>query len=100
MGHYAEFVTDPRQALEAVRRVRPDAVFLDLNMPGLDGYQLARMVKQESDAICAVAITGHNSPEDRRKAREAGFDAHVTKPADLSILQSILDTLFGPPTTT
>jgi CheY-like chemotaxis protein len=99
LGHYAEFVTDPRNALDAIRRLRPDAVFLDIEMPELNGYQLARMVKEEFQAITAVAITGHSSQEDRRKAREAGFDAHVTKPADLDMLQSILDTVLGPPST-
>jgi DNA-binding response OmpR family regulator len=80
-----------------VRRERPDAVFLDIGMPHIDGFELARLLKREFPETCAVAITGHGSDEDRRRGREAGFDAYITKPVDMAMLQSILDTLFAPP---
>jgi CheY-like chemotaxis protein len=95
MGHRAEFVTDPFAALHAARRIQPEIVFLDIEMPGLDGYKVAASLKREFGLqLYIVAITGHGSDQDRRKAREAGFDAHVLKPVDSTIIKSILDTFF------
>jgi len=96
LGHHAEFITDARAVMGTVRRERPDAVFLDIGMPHMDGFELARLLKREFEEICVVAITGHGSDEDRRRGREAGFDAYITKPVDMAMLQSILDTLFAP----
>ena len=79
-----------------VRRERPDAVFLDIGMPHIDGFELAGLVKQESPETCVVAITGHASDEYRKRGRQAGMDAYITKPVDLPMLQSILDTMFAP----
>lgn len=98
LGHTAEFVTDSRQALEVARRVRPELAFLDIGMPGIDGYALARMLRQEFgfEALRLVAITGWGGNADRAESRRAGFDAHVTKPADPEIVESILQTIFRP----
>lgn len=95
LGHTARFTTDPRSVLGIVTRLKPDAVFLDVGMPHLDGFQLARLIKQASRQICVVAISGHDSEEYRKRGREAGFDAYVTKPVDAALLESILKTLFG-----
>jgi CheY-like chemotaxis protein len=96
LGHAADYISDPRRAVAEVRERKPDAVFLDIGMPHLDGYELARLLKQENGDMCIVAISGHDSPQDRKRGREAGFDAHVAKPADTDMLQSILATVFGP----
>lgn len=96
LGHQADYVSDPRRVLAAVKEKKPDAVFLDIGMPHLDGYQLAQMLKRDNQDMCIVAISGHDSPQDRKRGREAGFDAHVAKPADANMLQSILATIFGP----
>lgn len=98
MGHTAEFVTDPWQALEAARRLRPELVFLDIGMPKLDGYSLARMLRQEFgfDALRLVALTAWDRDDDRAESRRAGFDAHVAKPADPETIDSILKTIFDP----
>jgi DNA-binding response OmpR family regulator len=96
LGHHADFVSDARAVMGTLRRERPDAVFLDIGMPHIDGFELASLVKRESPETCVVAITGHGSDEYRKRGREAGMDAYVTKPVDLPMLQSILDTLFGP----
>lgn len=98
LGHTAEFVTDSRLALEAARRLRPDLVFLDIGMPGIDGYSLARMLRQEFgfEALRLVALTGWGSGDHRAESRRAGFDAHVTKPAGPDIIESILQTMFAP----
>ena len=96
MGHAAEIVTDPWKALEAARRLRPDLVFLDIGMPGIDGYALARMFRQEFgfEELRLVALTAWGRDEDRAASRQAGFDAHVTKPAEPETIDSILKTIF------
>lgn len=96
LGHRAEFVTDSWKALEAARRLRPELVFLDIGMPGLDGYSLARMFRQEFgfENLRLVALTAWGSDDDRAESRRAGFDAHVTKPADPETIDSILETVF------
>jgi CheY-like chemotaxis protein len=96
LGHTAEFVTDPWQAIEAVRRLRPELVFLDIGMPEINGYALARMLRQEFgfDGVKIVALTAWDRDEDRAESRRAGFDAHIAKPADPEIIESILQTVF------
>lgn len=96
LGHDANYLSDPRRVLATVKETRPEAVFLDIGMPHIDGYQLAQMLRRENREMCIVAISGHDSPQDRKRGREAGFDAHVAKPADAHMLESILATIFGP----
>lgn len=95
MGHEVEFVTDPLEALEVAKRLRPQLIFLDIGMPKLDGYALASKLREEFgfESVRLVALTAWGRAEDRAKAREAGFDAHVLKPAEPAILESILKTL-------
>lgn len=95
-GHTAEAMSDSRRVLEAVRRAKPHAVFLDIGMPHIDGFQLALALKQEFPETFLVAITGHSSDVYRKRGRQSGFDAYVVKPIDAAMLESILKTLFGP----
>jgi CheY-like chemotaxis protein len=97
MGHEAVFVTQASKALEAARAMRPHLVFLDLEMPEMNGYQLARLLRAEFgfEALRLVAMTGWGRNEDRAASRRAGFDAHVQKPAEMDVLDSILKTVFG-----
>ena len=97
LGHTAQFVTDPWKVMEAARVLRPELVFLDIGMPELNGYALARMLRQEFgfDAVKIVALTAWDRDEDRAESRRAGFDAHVAKPADPETIDSILETVFG-----
>jgi two-component system CheB/CheR fusion protein len=99
MGHEAVFVTEASKALEAARQMRPHLVFLDLGMPEINGLQLARLFRAEFgfETLRLVAITGWGRNEDRAASRQAGFDAHVQKPAELDILNSIIDTMFRAP---
>jgi CheY-like chemotaxis protein len=98
LGHTAQFVTDPWKALEVARDLRPELVFLDIGMPELNGYALARMLRQEFgfEAVKVVALTAWDRDEDRAESRRAGFDAHVAKPADPETIEAILKTVFGP----
>ena len=77
--------------------MRPHLVFLDLGMPEIDGYKLARLFRAEFgfEALRLVAITAWGRNEDRAASRQAGFDAHVQKPVETDIIESILKTVLG-----
>jgi CheY-like chemotaxis protein len=97
MGHTAAYVTRPTEAVGFAKGFRPDIVFVDLTMAEVDGYQLAQLFRAESELrdVALVALTGHGLPEHRVRARKAGFDAHVLKPADPSLIDSILAQFDG-----
>lgn len=95
LGHEAEFVTDPLAAMDAARRLHPDIAFLDIGLPKLNGYELARILKNAFPKLCLVAVTGYGLAEYRQRGREAGFHAYLAKPADIEDIQRILATLFG-----
>jgi CheY-like chemotaxis protein len=92
MRHQAAYVTNPARALDVARAFRPDIAFLDLGMPKIDGYALAKLFKAapELSGVALVAVSGHDQPQDRARSRQAGFDAHVGKPLDTPLLESIL----------
>jgi PAS domain S-box-containing protein len=83
------------RALQLVDEVKPDIVFLDIGMPEMDGYAVARAIHQmpQAGAPFLVALTGWGSREDRDRSRAAGFHAHLTKPADLEAMESMLGKL-------
>jgi PAS domain S-box-containing protein len=92
MGYDAYTTADAANIIELALARRPDVIVLDIGLPNLDGYEVARMLKRhpELQAIRLVAHTGYGSPEDRRKAQDAGFDAHLVKPAELGDLEKAL----------
>jgi CheY-like chemotaxis protein len=91
LGHEVRFVTDPRNVVTFTRELRPEIVLLDLAMPGLDGYECARLIRAELGAeVYLVAVTGDDRDEARIHSRQAGFDAHLLKPVDMALLLSIL----------
>ncbi len=92
LGAEVKVVHDGRAALEAMKSFRPAVVLLDLGMPGMNGLEVARRMREDPDAkpMTLVALTGWGQREDRRRTREAGFDYHLVKPADVGTLQSIL----------
>jgi PAS domain S-box-containing protein len=83
---------DGVSALEAARSFRPEVVLLDIGLPGLDGYQVARRLRAQDCGKDAriIAITGYGSEEDRLRSREAGFDLHLVKPVDFQALVTLL----------
>ena len=85
-GSVARTAKDGLEALEAAKEFRPDIVFLDIGMPRLNGYDAARRIRQEpwGREMVLVAMTGWGQEQDRRRSRDAGFDAHIVKPADYS----------------
>jgi PAS domain S-box-containing protein len=91
-GHTVRAVTDGRTALEALESFRPSVVLLDIGLPDVDGYEVARRIRATPHGrnICLCAITGWGQAEDKRRAREAGFDEHMTKPVDLGALTALI----------
>jgi len=91
-GHAATTADGGPAALEAARTHRPEVVFLDIGLPGMDGYEVARRLRAEPATANAVlvALTGWGSEDDKRKSKDAGFDVHLTKPVDLAAVADVL----------
>ena len=92
LGTEVQIAHDGETALALIERDRPDVVLLDIGMPGMDGFEVARRVRQRVDFnnIMLIALTGWGQAEDRDRTRGAGFDHHLVKPADITALQSLL----------
>jgi CheY-like chemotaxis protein len=91
-GHDARFSTSGIDALEVGAVFEPDVVVLDLGMPGMDGIETARRLKQEpwGERAILIALTGWGQPEDLERTRAAGFDAHLVKPLEIDRLLDLL----------
>ena len=92
LGHEVRGAPDGRAAVEAAADFRPQVILLDLGLPGMDGYEVARTLRQDerhSDVFIA-ALTGWGAEGDRRRTAEAGFDAHLTKPVEMPALEAVL----------
>ena len=91
-GHDVRVVHDGRAALSVAQSFRPDAVLLDIGMPQLNGYEVARALRQEpwGARITLIALTGWGQERDRQRAIDAGFDRHLTKPIDPDTLEALL----------
>jgi signal transduction histidine kinase/ActR/RegA family two-component response regulator len=83
-GHEVRTAPTGPKAIEVARAWRPDVALLDLGLPGMDGYEVARVLRAEpfGGSLLLVALTGYGQDEDRRRTQEVGFDHHLTKPAD------------------
>ena len=99
-GHHVESAADGVAGVELILERRPDLALVDIAMPGLDGYSVARRVRAQlgSNAPRLVALTGFGREEDRDRARRAGFDAHITKPAGPKDLRRVLRSYTDGPT--
>jgi PAS domain S-box-containing protein len=95
LGADVQTVYDGQSALEALGHYRPCAMFLDIGMPDMDGYEVARQVRRSPQGrdVTLIALTGWGQKEDLRRTREAGFDAHLVKPAEVEDLRAVLATL-------
>jgi len=95
MGHETMTSYDGAQAVEAAQAFGPDIVFLDINVPILDGYGAARSLRdlRVDTPPVLVALTAVSGPDAKRRADDAGFDFYVTKPADFNVLITIVDDL-------
>jgi PAS domain S-box-containing protein len=91
-GHEVREASHGREAIESASRFRPDVAIVDLGLPEMDGYEVARKLREgeEHRSLRLIALTGYGSPADRKRAQEAGFDAHLLKPLDYEKLASLL----------
>jgi signal transduction histidine kinase/ActR/RegA family two-component response regulator len=96
-GHEVQVTHDGGGALEAVPRFRPEVVLMDIGLPGMDGYEVARRLRQDAELAAGiallVAVTGYAEDEARRRSREAGFDHHLVKPVDPDGVLALLASL-------
>jgi CheY-like chemotaxis protein len=90
--HQVESTLDGPTALVKIREMHPDIVLLDIGLPEMDGYQVAKTIRKihEFDDILLVALTGYGQTEDHKKSKEAGFDKHLVKPVEVSLLRQLL----------
>src|SRR5581483_8376293 len=92
VGHEVTSAADGFEALQLARRIRPQVALIDNGLPGIDGYQVARTMRETDGCRDAflIAITGYGRPEDSARAREAGFDVHLVKPVQPEGLSRVL----------
>jgi signal transduction histidine kinase len=98
LGGSARMAHDALSGLAAVQQFEPDIVFLDIGMPGIDGYETCRRSRRQPSErhIVIVAVTGWGQSQDKQRALDAGFDAHLTKPVDPAEVASVLARVSGP----
>ena len=91
-GHDTRIAHDGPTALEATLDDPPDAVLLDIGLPRLNGYEVAKRMRQQGvlQNVILIAMTGYGQQTDRQRSQEAGFDHHLVKPVDFNDLQQIL----------
>jgi len=92
-GHEARIAYDGAGAVDVADSYRPEVILLDIGLPGIDGYEVARALRAQPAfaSTLIVAVTGYGQAEDLRHAREAGIDHHFTKPVDLAALHELLE---------
>jgi two-component system CheB/CheR fusion protein len=91
-GHAVEAFSNGPTALERAEAEPPDVVLLDIALPGMDGYEVARRLREQrgEKRPLLIAVTGYGREEDRRRSAEAGIDLHLLKPADMAQLERLL----------
>jgi PAS domain S-box-containing protein len=91
LGHSVEVAHDGPEALEAVQRAHPDVVLVDIGLPSMDGFEVARRLRAaQTGNLLLVALTGYGRDEDRERTRAAGFDFHLTKPVEKDALEGLV----------
>jgi signal transduction histidine kinase/ActR/RegA family two-component response regulator len=97
MGHDVHIVNDGREALQALADYRPEIMFLDIGMPGMNGYEVVRHIRNDerNKNMLVVALTGYGTTQDVRCSKQAGFDMHIIKPIDIGELNQILSEAKG-----
>ena len=91
-GHEVRVAFEGASAIVTAREFHPQVVFLDIGMPAMDGYEVARRLRRENNVSAAmlIALTGYGQESDRQRSQEAGFDLHLVKPIDPMDLKQIL----------
>jgi CheY-like chemotaxis protein len=94
-GHEVHLAHDGDEGVRQAASLEPDAVLLDIGMPKLDGYEACRLIREQAAGrrVTLIALTGFGQEQDRRRAEDAGFDAHFVKPIDLATLMQRIERL-------
>ena len=91
-GHRVEVARDGPEGVEFALATVPEVAFIDIQLPGIDGHEVARRIRAElGNRMLLVAVTAHGQQQDRRRSSEAGFDAHLVKPVSYEDLTRVLD---------
>jgi CheY-like chemotaxis protein len=91
LGHRVRTASDGPTGLSISIEAGPELVLIDVGLPGMDGYEVARRLRAaRGTRVTLVALTGYGMPEDRERALAAGFDEHLVKPVDLAVLMRLL----------
>ncbi len=95
MGHHVESFLNVEAAVAHIIETPPDVAFIDIGMPSVSGYDVAREVRKHASAQSAtlIALTGWHREEDRQRSFDAGFDSHLVKPVDLARLRETLSNI-------
>ena len=95
LGHEVSAAHDGVEAVETARRFQPEVAFLDVGMPRMNGYEAARLIRQQPECagVILVALTGWGQEEDKRRSHEAGFDIHMVKPIDYAAVEKLIEEL-------
>jgi len=92
MGHEVKMAHDGPQALAAIETFAPQIAVLDIGLPVMDGYELARRIREKLGSSCRlVALTGYGQEHDRRRSQESGFAEHLVKPVDPTRVLNLID---------
>ena len=91
-GHDVRLAYDGPAAVAVAAEYRPEFVLLDIGLPGMDGYEVARRLRQDANlaGVTLIAVSGYGQESDRRHSHEAGFDQHLVKPVDPGTLLELL----------
>jgi CheY-like chemotaxis protein len=94
-GHRVDVAEDGRRAVRKAIDLRPELALIDIGLPEMDGYEVARRIRSDAagKSMRLVALTGYGQPDDRARAIEHGFDAHLVKPVDPERLARVIATL-------
>ena len=94
-GHDVAYAYDGPSALQTAEQWHPQAVFLDIGLPGMDGYEVAEKLRELPHAkdVVLIAITGYGQDDDRARSQRAGIDHHLVKPVAPDALRSLIDSL-------
>jgi CheY-like chemotaxis protein len=91
MGHEAEYAINGYVALDIAREFRPEVVLLDIGLPGMDGYTVARALRRDFGADVHIhAVTAYGGDDSREAARKAGCERHIVKPVDPAVMESLV----------
>jgi two-component system CheB/CheR fusion protein len=93
LGHETRFALDGPEALRIVQEFKPDIVFLDIGLPDMDGFEVARRMRKmpECSEIPIIAVSGYARDSDRQRALAAGFTGHLAKPVNLERIERVVE---------